>query len=134
MKKAFLNVVFFVLFVFFTMACNKSDNNEIYSGDFEQNDSDKAISFKINSFEASPSWGDAPLSTSLIWEIENEENLPLICTIDVDGDGNIDFTFNPCPLKGTQPYEFVDAGRYIPVLTVNNASAEIGRASWRARV
>ena len=42
MKKAFLNVVFFVLFVFFTMACNKSDNNEIYSGDFEQNDSDKA--------------------------------------------------------------------------------------------
>lgn len=72
----------------------------------------------INRFEATPSWGETPLATELVWELDTPEGATS-CEIDVDGDGHVDETRSPCPQTGSVPATYRRWGKFEPVLTVH---------------
>jgi hypothetical protein len=71
-----------------------------------------------------PSWGDAPLRTTLKWEIGVPEGETIGCTLDADGDGKTDYTYGDCPKKGTQEHVFETMGVYRPVLTARTTAGD----------
>ena len=82
-------------------------------------------------FSATPSWGDAPFSTTLSWEIESNRPSDLKCTLDLDGDGTIDEELKSCPLEGSRPWTFAEPGEYNPVLTVSAGGENLAEVRLR---
>ncbi|MGM0578336.1 MAG: hypothetical protein ACQEXJ_21610 [Myxococcota bacterium] len=70
-------------------------------------------------FEADTAWGDAPLSTTLRWEIASTASPT--CRVDLDGDGTYDETLSPCPAEGHRDVTFEDPGEHNPALAVTFA-------------
>lgn len=71
----------------------------------------------IERFEATPSWGEAPLDTALVWELSGADD-GLSCDLDVDGDGDFEQSFSPCPQMGNVPFTFSEWGKFEPTLVV----------------
>ena len=78
----------------------------------------------VTRFEATPSWGDTPLVTELVWELDSPEGATS-CEIDVDGDGHVDETRSPCPQTGSVPATYARWGKLEPVLTVHDDGGDV---------
>jgi hypothetical protein len=74
----------------------------------------------ISSFQPTPSWGNAPLSTSLTWNIANPSGSKLNCALDFEGDGKVDLNIGDCSANGSAPHVYDKYGPYSPTLTVTD--------------
>ncbi len=124
MKRSNILRTVLLSFVLFFVSCGDVKTSESY--ELIDGDGSEGAGFRLIFFKASPSWGDAPFSTSLQWSIEkNDPDIILSCTIDINGDGFVDHDFEICPLTGSQPYEFVEPGKYEPQITVRGSNRKM---------
>ncbi len=70
---------------------------------------------EINIFEAQPVKGETPLKVTFRMDVSGIE----VCKLDVDGDGNEDFVFEPCK-NVSKEYVYDIAGSYTPTLTAGD--------------
>lgn len=76
---------------------------------------------KIVDFSVYPSSGYAPLYTLITWIVEDVENDPITCKLDVNGDGNIDYTIRNCGYQSFKEHTFSTPGTYEVTLYVEDA-------------
>ncbi len=81
----------------------------------------------IVSFRGDKLWGDAPLVTNLIWQIDVSAATALECQLDADGDGAFETVLPNCPAFGSQAVTLSKIGAIEPKLRVmaNGKSAEM---------
>ncbi len=77
---------------------------------------------EIISFSANPNFGYSPLDVIFTWSINDPENDPLTCEIDVDNDGNPETTINNCTSSDTYQYTYSGYGIYTAYLKVIDTS------------
>lgn len=71
----------------------------------------------IERFEATPAWGEAPLATELVWQLDSTTD-DIACDVDADGDGVFEEHVSPCPQTGSVPATFAGWGKFEPALAV----------------
>ncbi len=76
---------------------------------------------QINSFSANPTSGNAPLKVTFSWDINDGDGDTLTCKIDVDNDGNVDYTIQACTNNSTQDHTYKDANTYTVKLIVEDS-------------
>ena len=86
----------------------------------------------INTFTVSPSSGNAPLSVTFSWNVSDPDGDTLTCYLDIDNDGNTDYTINDCANNTSQQHTYNTAGNYIAKLAVNDGKG--GTASQTVNV
>ncbi len=74
----------------------------------------------INSFKADPTSGNAPLEVTLTWDISDADGQTLVCKIDIDNDGKVDYTIQACKNKGSQKHTYQNANTYTVKLIVED--------------
>ncbi|MBM4355773.1 MAG: hypothetical protein FJ109_18615 [Deltaproteobacteria bacterium] len=87
------------------------------------------LGLSIEEFRATPSWGDAPLSTTLSWVVASPVGAEPTCHIDLDGDGEDDAIIDACLGPGSLVHTFTDPGAYRPRLRVTNSDGLVSEAS-----
>ena len=75
---------------------------------------------QINSFTANPTSGYAPLSVTFGWNLSDPDGDVLICYLDIDNDGNTDYTINDCANNTSQQHTYDTVGNYTAKLTVED--------------
>ncbi len=76
--------------------------------------------FTILSFSATPAWGDAPLLSTFEWEVAVGPGRTATCSLDLDGDGQVDKVYQECSGAGSTGRTFEEPGRYRPCLYVED--------------
>ncbi len=82
---------------------------------------------QITSFKATPSTGAAPLSVTFSWEISDPNGDTLVCTLDIDNDGEIDYTINNCSNNSTQVHAYNSASNYTAKLIVSDGKDNVNK-------
>lgn len=80
----------------------------------------------VSSLSVSPTSVTAGNPVTVSWEIVNPGDSALSCELDADGDGASEFSFNPCPISGSQELIYSAEGSFNLNLTAtadNGASA-----------
>ena len=76
----------------------------------------------INSFNANPNSGNAPLTVTFSWNVNDPDGDVLTCYLDVDNDGNNDYTINDCVNNTSQEHTYNNPGNYTAKLTVDDGN------------
>jgi len=76
----------------------------------------------ISSFTASPTTVAAPGLVAYSWNVTDPEGDPLTCTIDGNGDGNVDVTVANCQNPGSRNVTVATAGSVTAALGVSDGS------------
>ena len=74
----------------------------------------------INTFNANPSSGYAPLTVTFSWDVSDADGDPLVCYLDIDNDGINDYTINDCANNNSQQHTYTSEGNYTAKLTVED--------------
>ncbi len=74
----------------------------------------------ITSFTATPNSGNAPLYVTFNWNVSDPDGDTLTCYIDVNNDGNNDYTINDCASTTSQIHTYANAGNYTAKLIVTD--------------
>ncbi len=74
----------------------------------------------INSFNANPSSGYAPLTVTFSWDVSDADGDPIICYLDIDNDGVNEYTINDCANNNSQQHTYTSEGNYTAKLTVED--------------
>ncbi|MBK3331694.1 hypothetical protein GWK41_01275 [Persephonella atlantica] len=72
----------------------------------------------INSFTPTPSSGNEPLTVTFNWNVSDVDGDTLICKLDIDNDGNDDYTINDCGNNTSQQHTYNNSGYYTATLIV----------------
>ena len=78
---------------------------------------------QINSFTANPTSGYAPLNVTFSWNLSDPDGDVLICYLDIDNDGNTDYTINDCANNTSQQHTYDTVGNYTAKLTVDDGKS-----------
>ena len=76
----------------------------------------------INRFNVNPLSGLAPLTVTFIWNVSDPDGDRLTCYLDVDNDGENDFTIDNCTSSTSQQHTYDTSGTYTAKLTVDDGS------------
>ena len=76
---------------------------------------------KIVDFSIYPSSGYAPLYTLITWVVEDVENDPITCMLDINSDGKIDYVIQNCGYQSFKEHTFTTPGTYEVTLYVQDA-------------
>jgi len=76
---------------------------------------------KIIDFSVYPSSGYAPLYTLITWVIEDIENDPIICKLDINNDGKMDYIIQNCGYQSFIEHTFNTPGNYEVTLYVQDS-------------
>lgn len=74
----------------------------------------------ISRFDASHSSGPAPLTTAWQWTISDPDGSPLICSLDLDGNGVVESTISPCTSAAMRTITYTTAGERTARLYVSD--------------
>lgn len=75
-------------------------------------------------FSADKLWGDAPLDTTLSWEITDAPS-NAVCDLDLDGDGTFETAVTPCNGEGTSPVTIANVGPVDVALRISSPNGEV---------
>ncbi len=81
----------------------------------------------IAAFEASPAYGDAPVSGLLYWRISDEDGDTLTCELDLDGDGEAEESIRPCTSQDVYNFAFQEVGKHTVTLTVSDGKSTVSK-------
>ncbi len=76
----------------------------------------------INSFTAQPSSGSPPLNVRFTFSVSDVEGDLMTCYLDVNGDGNNDYTITGCNGVEDISHTYTSAGSYTAVLSVTDSA------------
>ncbi len=79
----------------------------------------------IRSFTANPTSGGAPLTVTFSWTVSDQDGDVLTCYLDVNNDGNTDYTINDCVNNTSQQHTYKDAGNYTARFTVDDGNGGV---------
>ena len=74
----------------------------------------------VSFFVANPQTGYVPLTVTFSWNVSDPDGDTLTCYLDIDNDGNTDYTINNCANNTSQQHTYNNAGNYIAKLTVDD--------------
>ena len=74
----------------------------------------------VSFFVANPWTGYAPLTVTFSWNVSDPDGDTLTCYLDIDNDGNTDYTINDCANNTSFQHTYSNAGNYIAKLTVDD--------------
>jgi len=83
----------------------------------------------IEWFLTNPQWGDAPLEVEFNWTISDPDGDSLSCSLDADGDGTFDATFENCSSDDKHTHTFTEPGSSEPRLVVTDGSGNTSELS-----
>ncbi|GEM_PF-6882744 len=63
--------------------------------------------------------------TEVKWEIVNPSQIPLKCHLDMNGDGQAEYSFESCPETGSQEHVFEAPGMHKVKMIVDSKGAEM---------
>jgi acid phosphatase type 7 len=75
----------------------------------------------IASFSVTPLTTQPSQPVTFTWSLTNGAK-PTFCTLDVEGDGNVDYTFDDCQATLVQAHEYKNTGHYQAVFTVTDGA------------
>ncbi len=74
----------------------------------------------VGNFSVNPSLGDAPLTVTFSWQINDPDGDTLTCKIDIDNDGKFDYTITACTNSKTQKHTYDKPNTYTVKLRIDD--------------
>jgi uncharacterized repeat protein (TIGR01451 family) len=79
---------------------------------------------EIDSFSLVPNPAFVNTAATFSWSVSDIDSDTLVCTLDVDNDGTLDYTINDCANTSSQARTFPVVGDYTATLTIDDGKAD----------